>query len=39
MSFKRKFPWSINIDGPADLLIAQNIQENELSNDPNERFK
>lgn len=35
MSIKREFPWSINIDGPSDLILAQNVNKEFLSEDPN----
>jgi CMP-N,N'-diacetyllegionaminic acid synthase len=36
VSFLRKYPWSINIDGEADLIVAQNVKNAEIENDPNE---
>jgi CMP-N,N'-diacetyllegionaminic acid synthase len=36
MSFLREYPWSINIDGEADLIIAQSVKSAELEDDPNE---
>ena len=36
LSFIRKFPWSINIDGETDLIVARNIESHELRDDPNE---
>ncbi len=35
MSLKREFPWSINIDGQSDLILAQNVNKEILSEDPN----
>ena len=38
MSFERKFPWTINIDSAADLLLAQYVEEIDLNQDPNESY-
>jgi len=37
MSLIRSFPWSINIDGREDLIIAKAIEKFEVMDDPNER--
>jgi CMP-N-acetylneuraminic acid synthetase len=39
ISFERVFPWTINIDGPSDLLLAQVVASEELILDPNEGLK
>lgn len=36
VSFLREYPWSINIDGEADLIVSQNVKSPEIENDPNE---
>lgn len=36
MSLIRSFPWSINIDGREDLIIAKAIEKFEVEDDPNE---
>jgi hypothetical protein len=36
MSLIRGFPWSINIDGREDLIIAKAIEKFEVEDDPNE---
>jgi len=33
----RNYPWTINIDGENDILIAQGIKNIDIQNDPNER--
>jgi CMP-N,N'-diacetyllegionaminic acid synthase len=36
MSLIRSFPWSINIDGREDLIIAKAVEKFEVKDDPNE---
>jgi CMP-N-acetylneuraminic acid synthetase len=36
MSLIRNFPWSINIDGKEDLIIAKSVEKFEIVDDPNE---
>lgn len=33
----RNYPWTINIDGENDILIAQRVKNIDIQNDPNER--
>ena len=34
----RNYPWTINIDGENDILIAQGVKNIDIQNDPNERL-